>query len=289
MPLKEVCEKLTLVSDSSTQFSLFDINGEYFLKFLFLEIYCSRLDGQIHTLYFCTEETHYLWSISYDLSRAAKVRGLRTQHFSHEFAMIEFFIEWIRNIDPDILVGFDVDSSSWGQLGQRYQNLNRGFVLSSAISRLSLRGHANGAGSETGKWLSRAGSSFQVPGRIIFNLWRIFQDEVSLRLYNLGSIYKHYFNHTIPAISAESMEELLITDKHSYVKYLERCMTAIIDLTLKTPFLIKAVEFSRLFGTDLYSTLTRGSQYRVESVMIRAIHMENYVAHTPFEHDVRFL
>ena len=43
---------------------------------------------------------------------------------------------------------------------------------------------------------------------------------------------------------------------------------------------------ARTFGIDLFSVLTRGSQYRVESMMLRLAHSQNYLAPSPSREQV---
>jgi DNA polymerase zeta len=43
----------------------------------------------------------------------------------------------------------------------------------------------------------------------------------------------------------------------------------------------RAAELARVFGIDFYSVLTRGSQYRVESMMMRLAKPMNYIAVSP--------
>nr|TKW36443.1 hypothetical protein SEVIR_2G440533v2 [Setaria viridis] len=40
-------------------------------------------------------------------------------------------------------------------------------------------------------------------------------------------------------------------------------------------------EFARVFGIDFFSVLSRGSQYRVESMLLRLAHTQNYLAISP--------
>ena len=43
----------------------------------------------------------------------------------------------------------------------------------------------------------------------------------------------------------------------------------------------------RAFGIDFFSVLSRGSQYRVESLMVRLAHSQNYLAISPSREQVR--
>lgn len=40
-------------------------------------------------------------------------------------------------------------------------------------------------------------------------------------------------------------------------------------------------ELARVFGIDFFSVLSRGSQYRVESMLVRLAHTQNYLAISP--------
>ena len=46
-------------------------------------------------------------------------------------------------------------------------------------------------------------------------------------------------------------------------------------------------EMARLFGIDFYSVLSRGSQYRVESMMLRLTKTKNYILVSPSKQQVR--
>lgn len=40
-------------------------------------------------------------------------------------------------------------------------------------------------------------------------------------------------------------------------------------------------ELARVFGIEFFSVLSRGSQYRVESMLLRLVHSQNYLAVSP--------
>jgi DNA polymerase zeta len=45
-------------------------------------------------------------------------------------------------------------------------------------------------------------------------------------------------------------------------------------------------EMARTYGIDFFSVLSRGSQYRVESMMARLAHSQNYLLLTPTKEQV---
>lgn len=212
--------------------------------------------------------------------------GYNLLRFTSEMEMINELIIIINTEDPDILAGFEVDNKSWGCVEKRYNILNSDPKLdfSSQINRNSCKVKTF---NYPDPWTSRASSQFQVYGRIVFNIWRMYRAEVSLRYYTVQELYYHYFKKNFAYISTDDLLTLMEYDYYAFIKYILIRLSKICDLVTKTPFLIKSVEFSRLFGIDIFSTLTRGSQYRVESILIIAAHSENYLLRTPTEADVR--
>ena len=47
-------------------------------------------------------------------------------------------------------------------------------------------------------------------------------------------------------------------------------------------------ELARAFGIDFFSVLTRGSQYRVESLLVRLAHSQNYLMLSPSREQASF-
>jgi DNA polymerase zeta len=48
-------------------------------------------------------------------------------------------------------------------------------------------------------------------------------------------------------------------------------------------------ELARVFGIDFFSVLSRGSQFRVESMLLRLVHTQNYLAISPGNQQVKSL
>lgn len=61
---------------------------------------------------------------------------------------------------------------------------------------------------------------------------------------------------------------------------------ALVDSTELLP---RTSELARLYGCDFFSALTRGSQFKVESVMVRATKRLNFLFVSPSQTQVREL
>ncbi|CAN0197572.1 unnamed protein product, partial [Hapterophycus canaliculatus] len=69
---------------------------------------------------------------------------------------------------------------------------------------------------------------------------------------------------------------------YTVFRYLQACLSIMDKLDL----LGRTSEMARLFGIDFFSVLSRGSQYRVEAVMLRVLKPRNFVAVSPSRQQV---
>ena len=71
------------------------------------------------------------------------------------------------------------------------------------------------------------------------------------------------------------------------MKHVSRSCEVTLALLKETSLISRTSEMSSLFGLDFFSVLSRGSQYRVESVMIRQGLRQGYSFYSPTPEDVR--
>ena len=62
-----------------------------------------------------------------------------------------------------------------------------------------------------------------------------------------------------------------------------------LDLLDVSEIINRACESARVFGIDFYSVLTRGSQFKVESMMLRIAKPENFVLISPSRAQVMYI
>ena len=60
----------------------------------------------------------------------------------------------------------------------------------------------------------------------------------------------------------------------------------VIQLLEEAEIVSRNAEFARVFGVDFHSVLTRGSQFKVESVMFKISKPENFMLPSPSREDV---
>lgn len=146
-------------------------------------------------------------------------------------------------------------------------------------------------------------SGLTVSGRIVLNLWRIMRDEVKLCSYSFETVAAHILGRRFPSFPSyvktrwfqstlhaaggcrQTTGEVRVTPPAAYsgsgmyrllAHYLDRCASnlAIVD---QLDLIGRTSELARVFGIKFYSVLDRGSQFRVESMLLRLSKPQNHL------------
>lgn len=203
----------------------------------------------------------------------------------------------IRRWDPDFLTGFEVQKASIGYLVDRASQLD--INLTQSLSRLpsspidprNLAMHQEQ--SEEGespqvsigtKWGVNKASGLWVHGRYILNLWRMTRSELKLSRYALEDVVWATLKHTLPVYSAEQLSTWFRSGgqlRWKVIRYWLKRAALNLEIISKLQLITRTSEMARLFGIDFYSVLSRGSQYRVEAVMLRVTKRKNFLLVSP--------
>ena len=84
-------------------------------------------------------------------------------------------------MDPDILVGYEIQLLSWGYLLQRASTLNTNMAV--AISRIPTAKTSSHMSAEKDEFGADYASEIHIAGRIVLNLWRLLRHEVSYVMF----------------------------------------------------------------------------------------------------------
>lgn len=218
----------------------------------------------------------------------------------NEEHLIEEVINIIYKWDPDILCGYEIEMLSWGFLIQRafVMNIN----LPEKISRLNEENRTSFK-----KCISQdASREIKLVGRITLDVWRLLRHEVALTNYTFENVTYHILHERFPLFSFKTLSfwwnhpsnllrilciEYYLTRVTGTIRILQQ-----LDLIGKKFILFstneifnfiiiifsgRTSELAKLFGIQWYEVLSRGSQFRVESMMIRLSRSYNYVLVSP--------
>ncbi|KAI8254241.1 DNA polymerase family B [Colletotrichum sp. SAR11_239] len=202
---------------------------------------------------------------------------------SSELDLMVRMVEIVRAHDPDILTGYEVHGSSWGYLIERAR-LKYDYDLCDEFSRMKSNSHGR-IGKENDRWGFNTTSTIRVTGRHMINIWRAMRGELNLLQYTMENVVWHVLHRRIPHYSWRTLTEWYKSNKQRDLDKLLRYYLARtrIDIQIleSNELIPRTSEQARLLGVDFFSVFSRGSQFKVESIMFRIAKPENFMLVSP--------
>ncbi|XP_066919058.1 uncharacterized protein [Clytia hemisphaerica] len=204
--------------------------------------------------------------------------------FKQEKDMLLEFAAFIRELDPDIIMGYEVQMMSWGYVIERgaVLDLNMCHLLSRIMEKDALPRGASAGGGKPDNWFGQL-VNMTITGRIILNVWRVMRSEITLQIYSFENVAYHVLHRRIPFFTHQVLTDWWKKDQSRWrvcQYYLTRCQGNL-QLLNSIDFINRTSELARVFGILFYAVISRGSQFRVESMMIRTANPLNYVPVSP--------
>ncbi|XP_070589453.1 DNA polymerase zeta catalytic subunit [Erythrolamprus reginae] len=211
------------------------------------------------------------------------ISGLEVTYATDERALFQEVVNIVKRYDPDILLGYEVQMHSWGYLLQRAASLD--VDLCQMISRVPDDKKENRFASDLDEYGADTMSEINIVGRVILNIWRIMRHEVALTNYTFENVSFHILHQRFPLFTSRVLSDWFDNKADIYrwkiVDYYISRVRGNIQLLEQVDLIGRTSEMARLFGIQFLHVLTRGSQYRVESMMLRIAKPMNYIAVTP--------
>ncbi|KAI0839562.1 hypothetical protein F5Y06DRAFT_265693 [Hypoxylon sp. FL0890] len=192
-------------------------------------------------------------------------------------------VEIVRTHDPDILTGYEVHGSSWGYLIERAR-FKYDYNLCDEFSRMKSQSFGR-FGKEADRWGFNTTSTIRVTGRHMINIWRAMRSELNLLQYTMENVAWHLLHRRIPHYPWHTLTEWYVGGKHRDLSKLLRYYLTRTKLDIEileaNELIPRTSEQARLLGVDFFSVFSRGSQFKVESIMFRIAKPENFVLVSP--------
>nr|XP_012569554.1 DNA polymerase zeta catalytic subunit [Cicer arietinum] len=241
--------------------------------------------------------------------------GCKVLVFNDEKHLFKEFIKIVSSSDPDILMGWDIQGSSLGFLAERASHLGLGLLndLSRTPSNSSINSQDTKI-SEKGilemdipdtpsldccvqessiiedEWGRTHASGVHIGGRIVLNVWRLIRGEVKLNLYSVEAVAEAVLRRKIPSINHKVLTKWFSSGpgkaRYQCIKYVVDRAKLSLEIINQLDMVNRTSELARVFGIEFFSVLSRGSQYRVESMFLRLAHTQNYLAISPGKQQV---
>ncbi|KAM0717908.1 hypothetical protein Q7P37_006240 [Cladosporium fusiforme] len=200
-----------------------------------------------------------------------------------ELDLFNRMVDIVRSHDPDILTGYEVHNSSWGYLIERAR-LQYEFNLPDEFSRMKSQSHGR-FGKDADRWGFTHTSTVRITGRHTINIWRAMRAELNLLQYTMENVVFHLLHRRIPHYSFATLTRWFTSEKpRDLAKALDYFITRTqLDLEIldANELIPRTSEQARLLGVDFFSVFSRGSQFKVESLMFRIAKPESFVLVSP--------
>jgi DNA polymerase zeta len=224
--------------------------------------------------------------LSGDGSLAEKIRKQTTVEVVEESSELDVMVrmvEIVRAHDPDILTGYEVHGSSWGYLIERAMRKYE-YNLCNEFSRVKMASSGK-FGREDDRWGFNTTSMIQVTGRHMINIWRAMRGELNLLQYTMENVVWHLLHRRIPHYSWRTLTDWYTSgrprDLGKVLHYYLQRTRMDIEILEANELIPRTSEQARLLGVDFFSVFSRGSQFKVESIMFRIAKPENFLLVSP--------
>jgi len=200
-----------------------------------------------------------------------------------ELELINHMINIVRHYDPDILTGFEVHNGSWGYLIERAR-LKYEYNICDEFSRMKSQSHGR-FGKDADRWGFTHTSTIRVTGRHMINVWRAMRGELNLLQYTMENVAFHVLHKRIPHYSFADLTRWYQSSKPrdlgKVISYFLGRAQVSLEILNANELIPRTSEQARLLGVDFFSVFSRGSQFKVESLMFRIAKPENYILVSP--------
>ncbi|PWN52328.1 putative catalytic subunit of DNA polymerase zeta UPR-1 [Violaceomyces palustris] len=211
------------------------------------------------------------------------INNLAVEEVESELELFNALVDLVRAFDPEILAGYEIHSSSWGYAVER---ASRAFdydlvpELGRVISQNT--GRAGGKSDNSG-WTQS--SALRITGRHVLNIWRLMKSELTLNLYSFENVCFHLLHKRVPKFSHATLTSWYRSGIPELVartlRYLVERVELVLDMIQESDLVLRTAEFARIYGIDFFSVISRGSQFKVESIMLRIAKPESFILISP--------
>lgn len=221
-----------------------------------------------------------------DIKVFSSLTDVAIEVFDNEMDLFKELVSLVKLFDPDILAGYELHGLSWGYIIDRCRVYYE-YDISKDLARVS--SFANNKAKDFYGFTHAA--AMVITGRHMVNIWRLIRDEIALTSYTLENVVFNVLKQRIPHFSFNKLSQIFRKKQPSelaallnyYIKRVNYNITLLESLDV----IFKIVEQARLGGIDFYSVFYRGSQYKVESFLLRISKAQNFLLLSPNRKQVR--
>ncbi|CAI5450981.1 unnamed protein product [Caenorhabditis angaria] len=212
------------------------------------------------------------------LGTCAPVVGSSIIECVNEKLLLEKWAEFIREVDPDIITGYNILNFDLPYILDRAKVLKLPMV--SHLGRQKDKGSVIRDAAISSKQMgSRVNKNIDIHGRIIFDVLQVVLRDYKLRSYTLNSVSYQFLSEQKEDVEHNIIPDLQRGNEQTRRRLAMYCLKdALLPLRLldKLMSIINYIEMARVTGVPMNYLLTRGQQIKILSMMLRRCKANNF-------------
>ena len=180
-------------------------------------------------------------------------------YYSNEKDLLIAFLNTIHLYDPDVLMGYNINSFDFPYLEDRLR-LNG---ISDAMGRDGSSAQIRSFGSK---------HEVRITGRIVADLLDLVKQNYSLANYKLGTVASTLLKEDKLDVKASEMRRLWLSedpkDLSRFIEYSRRDSDLVLSMAVDLKILDKYIAIAKECGCLLHDVLNSGQQVRIESLLL---------------------
>lgn len=214
------------------------------------------------------------------LNTCSPIIGAHISSHSTEEEMLESWSKDFRDLfDPDVVIGYNINGFDFGYLLDRANKLNiKSFPFLGRLKETPTKATDTFFSSKA--YGARESKSYNLDGRLTFDLLQVMQRDYKLRSYSLNSVSAHFLNEQKEDVPHNIISDLQSGNEETRRRLAVYCLKdAHLPLRLinKLMCIFNYSEMSRVTGIPFNYILSRGQQVKVISQLYRKSMEEGYL------------
>ncbi|BGP52794.1 DNA polymerase zeta [Rhodotorula sphaerocarpa] len=251
--------------------------------------YCLQSDDEDLHVNGRSENTH-VGALAVGNGDTLRILGITPADYdievvSSERMLIETFLDKVRyDWDPECLGGYEVHHASWGYLLERAE-AEYGWNLVPELGRVRTFDTGRFGDAQSDRWGYNQSSVLNFTGRHVLPIWRILKADNKFQQYSFEHIAFHVLGQRVPRWSHRTLSDWYQSEDPSKIArvfhYYRNRVEMDVEMLDAAEIVDQSCESARVFGVDFHSVRTRGSQFKVESVMFKISKPESFMLLSP--------
>lgn len=211
------------------------------------------------------------------LKSCAPIVGVDVMSFDTEKEVLLAWRDFIREVDPDIIIGYNICKFDLPYLIQRAEVLGIAeFPLLGRVRNSRVRIKDTTFSSR--QYGTRESKEVTIEGRVQFDLLQVMQRDYKLSSYSLNSVSSHFLNEQKEDVHHSIISDLQNGNSETRRRLAVYCLKdAYLPQRLldKLMFIYNYVEMARVTGVPISFLLSRGQSIKVLSQLLRKAKQKN--------------